>query len=163
MHVGKRAKNAKARSGPLLLTKPVGYGSGQAEQGYRPAVSLISASTHYKADKSSLRFEPGHLRGLSPAGRLDIDSQGLLILTQDGRIARQLIGEDSGIEKEYLVRVEGHISGNGLSLLHHGLILDGEPLQRAQVSWQNDDQLHFVLSEGKKRQIRRMCEQVGLR
>ncbi|HWK70448.1 pseudouridine synthase [Pollutimonas sp. M17] len=147
----------------ILLNKPVGYVSGQAEQGYRPAVSLISAATQYKADKSSLRFEPGHLRGLAPAGRLDIDSQGLLILTQDGRIARQLISDDSEIDKEYLVRVQGKIAGNGLAMLNHGLSLDGKPLKRAQVSWQNEDQLRFILQEGKKRQIRRMCEQVGLK
>src|SRR3546814_15729844 len=130
MHVGKRAKNAKARSGPLLLTKPVGYGSGQAEQGYRPAVSLISASTHYKADKSSLRFEPGHLRGLAPAGRLDIDSQGLLILTQDGRIARQLISDDSELDKENMVRVHGKNAGKGLAIHKHGLPMVGKHWRR---------------------------------
>ena len=147
----------------ILLNKPVGYVSGQAEQGYRPAVSLINASTRHRVDKSPLKFEPGHLRGLAPAGRLDIDSQGLLVLTQDGRIARQLINDDSEIEKEYLVRVQGKIAGNGLALLNFGLSLDGKQLRRAQVEWQNEDQLRFVLQEGKKRQIRRMCEQVGLK
>ncbi|MCC2595480.1 rRNA pseudouridine synthase [Pusillimonas sp. MFBS29] len=147
----------------ILLNKPVGYVSGQAEQGYRPAVSLISAATRYRVDKSPLKFEPGHLRGLAPAGRLDIDSQGLLVLTQDGRIARQLINEDSDIDKEYLVRVQGKIAGNGLAMLRHGLSLDGKPLRPAYVEWQNEDQLRFVLQEGKKRQIRRMCEQVGLK
>lgn len=110
-----------------------------------------------------MRFEPAQLRGLAPAGRLDIDSQGLLVLTQDGRVARQLIAEDSEIEKEYLVRVEGRIAANGLRLLNHGLSLDGKPLRPAHVSWQNEDQLRFVLREGKKRQIRRMCEMVGLK
>ncbi|WP_132585832.1 pseudouridine synthase [Paralcaligenes ureilyticus] len=147
----------------ILLNKPVGYVSGQAESGYRPAVSLIDARSRYKVDKSPLRFEPNHLRGLAPAGRLDIDSQGLLVLTQDGRIARQLISDDSDIDKEYLVRVQGRIAGNGLALLNHGLMLDGKPLQQAEVAWQNEDQLRFVLREGKKRQIRRMCEQVGLK
>ena len=147
----------------ILLNKPVGYVSGQAESGYRPAVSLIDARSHYSVDKSPLRFEPGQLRGLAPAGRLDIDSQGLLVLTQDGRIARQLISDDSDIDKEYLVRVQGRIAGNGLALLNHGLMLDGKPLQKAEVTWQNEDQLRFVLREGKKRQIRRMCEQVGLK
>jgi 23S rRNA pseudouridine2604 synthase len=109
-----------------------------------------------------MRFVPGHLRGLAPAGRLDIDSTGLLVFTQDGRIARTLIGEDSSIEKEYLVRVEGKLSDAGLKLLNHGLTLDGAPLKPARVSWQNEDQLRFVLREGKKRQIRRMCEAVGL-
>lgn len=147
----------------IILNKPVGYVSHQSEKGYRTAASLIEARTLFRGGRDGSAYDPRHLRGLAPAGRLDIDSQGLLILTQDGRVARQLIGEDSGIEKEYLVRVEGHITSNGLSLLNHGLLLDGVALRRAQVSWQNDDQLHFVLSEGKKRQIRRMCEQVGLR
>ena len=95
------------------------------------------------------------------AGRLDIDSQGLLVLTQDGRIAKQLIGEDSEVDKEYLVRVQGSLSDRGLELLNHGLSLDGKAL--GQVRWQNSDQLRFVLREGKKRQIRRMCELVGLK
>ena len=103
-----------------------------------------------------------HLRGLAPAGRLDIDSTGLLVFTQDGRIARQLIGEDSEVEKEYLVRVEGRLPAKGLALLNHGLSLDGEVLKPASVVWQNKDQLRFILREGKKRQIRRMCELVGL-
>jgi 23S rRNA pseudouridine2604 synthase len=94
---------------------------------------------------------------------LDIDSQGLLVLTQDGRIARQLIGEQSRMEKEYLVRVEGKLTDRGLALLNEGLSLDGTPLKRARVTWQNRDQLRFVLQEGKKRQIRRMCELVGLK
>ena len=97
------------------------------------------------------------------AGRLDIDSQGLLVLTQDGRIAKQLIGEDSEVDKEYLVRVQGSLSDRGLELLNHGLSLDGKALRPAQVRWQNSDQLRFVLREGKKRQIRRMCELVGLK
>ncbi len=84
------------------------------------------------------------------------------MLTQDGRVARQLIGEDSQIEKEYLVRVEGKLSEDGLRKLNHGLELDGVKLKPAKVSWQNEDQLRFVLREGRKRQIRRMCELVGL-
>lgn len=147
----------------ILLNKPVGYVSAQAEKGYRPAVSLVRADTHYRGDRSPLRLEPGQLRGLAPAGRLDIDSQGLLILTQDGRIARQLIGEDSEVEKEYLVRVQGRIATNGLALLNHGLELDGKPLRPAEVAWLNADQLRFILREGRKRQIRRMCEKVGLK
>lgn len=146
----------------ILLNKPVGYVSAQPEKGYRPAVSLINPESRFAGDKSLLRFSPVHLKGLAPAGRLDIDSQGLLVLTQDGRIAKTLIGDDSAVEKEYLVRVEGKLSDKNLALLKHGLSLDGEALKPAKVSWQNEDQLRFVLREGKKRQIRRMCEQVGL-
>jgi len=147
----------------ILLHKPVGYVSGQAEKGYRPAITLIRPDTRFVRDDSRLRFERSHLAGLAVAGRLDIDSQGLLVLTQDGRIAKQLIGEAHGVEKEYLVRVQGRLTPDGLALLNHGLSLDGKRLRPAQVQWQNDEQLRFVLHEGKKRQIRRMCELVGLK
>jgi 23S rRNA pseudouridine2604 synthase len=148
----------------VLLNKPIGFVSAQPEKNYRPAIALVSAETQYTdaRDRKQQRFDPRHLRGLAPAGRLDIDSTGLLILTQDGRIAKQLIGENSRVEKEYLVRVTGKINKDGLALLNHGLSLDGEALRPAEVSWQNKDQLRFVLRQGKKRQIRRMCEMVGL-
>ncbi|SOD40074.1 pseudouridine synthase [Nitrosovibrio sp. Nv4] len=146
----------------ILLNKPVGYVSGQPEPGYRPAISLINQTSCWHGNQTPQHFSPVHLKGLAPAGRLDIDSSGLLVLTQDGRIAKQLIGAESGIEKEYLVRVEGTLLKSGLRLLNHGLSLDGEVLKRAEVIWQNRDQLRFILREGKKRQIRRMCELVGL-
>ena len=146
----------------VLLNKPIGYVSGQPEPGYKPAVVLITPDTQWAEDDGAQRFHRSHLKGLAPAGRLDIDSTGLLVLTQDGRVARQLIGQDSEMEKEYLVRVQGKLAPRGLELLNHGLALDGAPLKRAKVDWQNRDQLRFVLREGKKRQIRRMCELVGL-
>ena len=141
--------------------------SGQAEDGYEPARVLVTPEHHWSGDASRIEFNRGHLRSLVPAGRLDIDSTGLLVLTQDGRVARHLIGEDSKVEKEYLVRVaplrEGSVHPDALRLLHHGLELDERPLKPAKVSWQNEDQLRFVLREGRKRQIRRMCELVGLK
>lgn len=147
----------------VLLNKPIGYVSGQPEPGYQPAIVLIKPENQFIPKLPGKRFQPAHLRNLAPAGRLDIDSQGLLVLTQDGRIAKQLIGADSSIEKEYLVRVEGALPPAKLALLNHGLSLDGQALKPAQVSWQNQDQLRFILQEGKKRQIRRMCELVNLR
>lgn len=155
------AQRQQGTRATILLNKPVGYVSAQAEPGYKPAVTLIRAETQYGVTPVQ-RFSPALLIGLAPAGRLDIDSQGLLVLTQDGRIAKQLIGQDSQIEKEYLVRVSGRLDGAGLKLLNHGLELDGSPLKPARVRWQNKDQLNFVLREGKKRQIRRMCDLVGL-
>lgn len=146
----------------ILLNKPAGYVSGQPEPGCKPAVTLIRPETQYRTPDTPA-FHPACLKGLAPAGRLDIDSTGLLILTQDGRVARQLIGENSMIDKEYLVRVAGHLDAGGLALLQHGLSLDDRKLKPAQVAWLNDDQLRFVLHEGRKRQIRRMCELVGLR
>ncbi len=146
----------------ILLNKPIGYVSGQPEPGYKPAAALIAPDSQWAEDRAALAFQRAHLKGLAPAGRLDIDSTGLLVLTQDGRIARQLIGQDSGMEKEYLVRVQGKLPAQGLALLNHGLSLDGEPLKPARVTWLNRDQLRFILTQGKKRQIRRMCELVGL-
>jgi 23S rRNA pseudouridine2604 synthase len=146
----------------ILLHKPIGYVSGQPEPGYQPAVTLIRRENRWQGSGGPA-FHPNHLKGLAPAGRLDIDSTGLLVLTQDGRIAKQLIGDDSDIEKEYLVRVQGQLSDQGLNLLNHGLELDQRQLRPAQVSWQNTDQLKFILKEGRKRQIRRMCELVGLK
>jgi len=155
------ARAAQARQATMLLHKPMGYVSGQAEDGHQPAVALISEHSQVAGDRQ--RFQRSHLRGLAPAGRLDIDSTGLLVLTQDGRVARQLIGDDSRVEKEYLVRVEGSADERALALLRHGLELDDKKLRPARVAWANPDQLAFVLTEGRKRQIRRMCELVGLR
>jgi 23S rRNA pseudouridine2604 synthase len=161
-----RARNAQAQLVTVLLHKPVGYVSGQAEDGHRPARVLVTPDRQWRDDRSGTRWQPQHLKSLVPAGRLDIDSVGLLVLTQDGRIARQLIGEDSAVEKEYLVRVAtrdgGPLPPEQLALLRHGLELDGEALRPAQVEWANVEQLRFVLREGKKRQIRRMCDAVGL-
>jgi 23S rRNA pseudouridine2604 synthase len=155
----------------ILIHKPVGYVSGQAEDGYQPAITLVTPDNRWEGDRSETRFSVAHLRQLAPAGRLDIDSTGLLVLTQDGRVAKQLIGGHSEVDKEYLVRVtygdietdvEQHFPAESLAQLRHGLELDGVPLKTAMVSWQNGEQLRFVLREGKKRQIRRMCELVGL-
>ncbi|MEN6586077.1 MAG: pseudouridine synthase [Sulfuricella sp.] len=161
--LGHGARTQQASRVTILLHKPVGYVSAQPEKGYQAAASLITRESRFKDDKAPQQFDPSQLFGLAPAGRLDIDSQGLLVLTQDGRIAKQLIGADSQIEKEYLVRVNGKLDEAGLKRLNHGLRLDGEALKPAKVTWQNADQLRFILKEGKKRQIRRMCELVGLR
>ncbi len=191
IEVDKLAQNKQAAQVTILLNKPIGYVSGQAEDGHEPAVVLVKAQNRWREDHAPQRFNGSQLRGLAPSGRLDIDSTGLLVLTQDGRVARQLIGEDSHMEKEYLVRVvylgtpaaagapsqlsrideDAPVSTNvqvvfppaKLALLRHGLSLDGQALKPAKVDWENPEQLRFVLTEGKKRQIRRMCEQVGLK
>jgi 23S rRNA pseudouridine2604 synthase len=174
-----QATSAQEERATFLLHKPVGYVSGLPEDGHEPAVVLLKAANRWKEDRGPRRFSPAQLKGLAPAGRLDIDSTGLLVLTQDGRVARTLIGDDSEVEKEYLVRVVWAPNGpqgagvveqdvqavfpaEQLQRLRHGLSLDDQPLQPAQVDWLNPEQLRFVLKEGKKRQIRRMCEAVGL-
>ena len=172
IEVDRAAQGQQRQQVTILLHKPMGYVSGQAEDGHTPAVALINPRTRWQGDASPVRFAPAQLKGLAPCGRLDIDSVGLLVLTQDGRVARQLIGEDSSVDKEYLVRVQyGDVAADvqaafpatQLARLRHGLSLDGQALKPAQVDWQNPEQLRFVLHEGKKRQIRRMCELVGLK
>lgn len=177
IQIQRRAHEAQAERVTFLLHKPVGYVSGQPEDGHESAATLLATASQWSGDRSGNRFHPSQLRGLAPAGRLDIDSTGLLVLTQDGRVARTLIGEDGDTDKEYLVRVhwlkgpDGTVTENiqsvfpqaSLRLLRHGLSLDDKPLRPAEVDWQNPEQLKFVLREGKKRQIRRMCEAVGLK
>jgi 23S rRNA pseudouridine2604 synthase len=208
IEVDKQAQGQQAKQVTVLINKPLGLVSGQAEDGHEPAITLVQPQNRWAEDNARFFFHPSQLKSLVPAGRLDIDSTGLLVLTQDGRVARQLIGEDSVMEKEYLVRVAytgvantaaatsaaatygGRPSGSGgkvtqlsriddddpitsdvqsvfpadqLARLRHGLSLDGQALKPAKVEWQNPEQLRFVLHEGKKRQIRRMCELVGLK
>ena len=213
IEVTQQAKGAQANQVTILLNKPIGIVSGQAEDGHQPAITLIQPHNRWVDDNARFFFNPRQLQSLVPAGRLDIDSTGLLVLTQDGRVARQLIGEDSGMEKEYLVRVvytgvanpaaatsaaatygarpvaraaqqqpspptqlsriddddpvstdvQSVFPADKLRLLRHGLSLDNQALKPAKVEWQNPEQLRFVLIEGKKRQIRRMCELVGLK
>ncbi|MFC5475202.1 pseudouridine synthase [Paraherbaspirillum soli] len=165
--VERQAAAEQSKRVTILINKPVGYVSGQAEDGYQPAIALVTAANRWAEDHAPQQFHPTQLRSLVAAGRLDIDSVGLLVLTQDGRVAKQLIGEDTSVEKEYLVRVSynkpGKLPDSDLRRLNHGLSLDGKALKPAKVRWQNDDQLSFILREGKKRQIRRMCELVGLK
>jgi 23S rRNA pseudouridine2604 synthase len=162
IEVDPAAKQHQSEQVTILLNKPIGYVSGQPEDGHQPAMVLIKPENRWPDDPSRTRFVPGHLRGLAPAGRLDIDSTGLIVFTQDGRVAKRLIGADSEVEKEYLVRVEGTLTDEQLNFLRHGMVMDGVELKPAQVSWANEDQLRFALREGRKRQIRRMCEMVGL-
>jgi 23S rRNA pseudouridine2604 synthase len=209
IEIDKQAQGQQAKQVTVLINKPLGLVSGQAEDGHEPAITLVQPQNRWTEDNARFFFHPSQLKSLVPAGRLDIDSTGLLVLTQDGRVARQLIGEDAVMEKEYLVRVmytgvlnaaaadsaaatyaaaprpaqPGQVTqlsriddddpvsqdvqsvfpADKLALLRHGLKLDGQALQAAKVEWQNPEQLRFVLLEGKKRQIRRMCEQVGLK
>ena len=145
----------------VILHKPVGYVSSQPEKNYLSALSLITADNFYSPNNEPMPKLP--IKGLAPAGRLDIDSTGLLLLTQNGVLAKKIIGEESLIKKEYLVRIQGKLDEQGLKLLNFGLSLDGKKLKPAIVTRQNEQQLKFILQEGKKRQIRRMCELVGVK
>ena len=142
----------------VIIHKPIGYVSAQAEKDYIPAIRLITPENHYGEHPPRDLI----LNGLAPAGRLDIDSTGLLILTQNGKMAKHLIAPDSDVEKEYLVKVRGSVTQQTLTQLCHGLELDGRKLKPANVTQVDHGQLKFILTEGRKRQIRRMCELVDL-
>lgn len=206
IEMDRAATGQQANQVTILFHKPLGVVSGQAEDGHEPAIQHIEPHNRWAQDNARFFFHPSQRKSLVPAGRLDIDSTGLLVLTQDGRVARQLIGQDAEMEKEYLVRVaytgvanpaaatsaaatypglparaktqqltriddddpvtsdvQSVFPAEQLQRLRHGLALDGQVLKPAQVEWQNPEQLRFVLTEGKKRQIRRMCELVGLK
>jgi len=92
------ARQRQERLITVLLNKPVGVVSGQPEKQYTAASSLINETNHYRRDPVRARVPPPHRAKFAPAGRLDIDSHGLLVLTEDGRVARQLISPSGGVE-----------------------------------------------------------------
>jgi 23S rRNA pseudouridine2604 synthase len=154
---------AQAARPTIILHKPIGIVSGQPEGAYHAAIELVTADRRWRDDPNTTAFAPRQRRDMAVAGRLDVDSTGLLILTANGTLARSIIDGSGGVEKEYLVRIEGRLSPNGLQRLRHGLELDGRQLRPAEVTWSGDQRLRFILREGRNRQIRRMCELVGIR
>ncbi len=157
------ASGVRSESVTILLNKPAGVDGETLSGAANPLLQLIRNATRWAEDGSAKTFNATHLRGLKPAGKLDAAASGLVVLTQEGSVARRVTGDETRAESEYLVRVDGELSPEGLALLGHGLELDAVKLKRAQVSWQSERQLRFVLHENRKRQIVRMCEQVGLR
>ncbi len=141
----------------ILINKPLGYVSAQAEGDYQPAIRLAKPKNFYGAQAPRIQYQ-----GFAPAGRLDIDSTGLLVLTQNGQLAKQIIAPDSNVEKEYIVFVKGELTAEKIKKLCYGLSLDGKKLKKANVTQDGKNKLRFILREGRKRQIRRMCEQVDL-
>ena len=163
VEIKEEASKHETESVTILLNKPLAEDSGQDEESAENALQMIRPENRWSEDESRLSFKATHLRGLAQAGKLDAESTGMLVFTQEGSVARRITGDETRLEKEYMVRVEGELSPAGMKLLNHGLALDEVKLKRAQVSWQNEQQLRFVLHESKKQQIQRMCELVGLR
>ena len=142
----------------VMINKPVGIVSSQPEAGQVPAVRLLTKDALW----GSAEVLPGPEHKLAPVGRLDMDSRGLLILSEDGVVAKAVIGPQSELEKEYLVRVNGEITREKIALLRHGLELDERKLRPADVTQIDERRLRFILREGRNRQIRRMCSLVRL-
>ncbi len=142
----------------VMLNKPIGVVSAQPEGAQIPAARLLTRANQAGAAAAV----PDRHASLAPLGRLDQDSRGLLLLSEDGVLAKAVIGPDSKLDKEYLVVVDGRINAEKLALLRHGLALDGRQLKPAKVERIEPQRLRFVLVEGRNRQIRRMCDAVGL-
>ena len=148
----------------VVIHKPAGIVSAQPEGGQIPAVRLLTKDNLWDQARGSGGARiPGRDSRLAPVGRLDQDSRGLLILSEDGVVAKAVIGPASTLEKEYRVFVIGEVTAAKLARLRHGLELDGRQLRPAEVEPIADQRLRFVLREGRNRQIRRMCELVDLK
>lgn len=147
------------RAFSIILHKPVGIVSAQPDPGQTPAARLLTRDAQW----GPIGPVPSKDASLPPLGRLDMDSRGLLILSEDGVLAKALIGPSSNLEKEYQVRVFGPLTEKKIALLRHGLSLDGRQLKPAKVVQVGEQRLQIVLKEGRNRQIRRMCELVEVR
>ena len=153
-----QAAVAIAEKFTAVLNKPVDYVSAQPEPGQTPAVRLLKTANAVDGTQG-----PAKDASLAPLGRLDQDSHGLLLLSEDGVLAKAIIGPQHALSKEYLVMVRGAITQGKLTLLRNGLSLDGRKLKPAKVTVEEGQTLRFILHEGRKRQIRRMCDLVGLK
>ena len=135
----------------LMLHKPVGYVTTLSDEQGRPSVADL------------IRDVPVRVW---PVGRLDQNSEGLLLLTNDGDVTHKLLHPGFQVEKEYRVWVTGNVA-RALPILRGPLELDGERLAPAQIDVVRDEgdkgQLTFVIHQGKKRQVRRMCAAGGLK
>ena len=134
----------------LMLNKPRGY---------------VTTLSDEKGRKTVIDLVAGCGTRVWPVGRLDMDSEGLLILTDDGALTHQLLHPSHEVDKEYLVWVAGNVN-KALPILSAPMTLDGERLAPAQVRRGRDSggvhQLSVTIHQGKNRQVRRMCAQAGL-
>lgn len=96
-----------------------------------------------------------------PVGRLDADTEGLLLLTNDGTMAHQLTHPSHGVDKEYLAHVQGRPKPSALRALRQGVALDDGVTAPAKVALVSPDVIRLTIHEGRNRQVRRMCEAIG--
>lgn len=152
----------------LLLHKPDGYEAGLDAGPARPATpasQLLLAANQFKDDRSGIRPLRKHFSAQTLATPLATLASGLVVFTQDWRVARKLSEDASVMEHEVIVEVTGALAPEGLQRLNrieHGFTFDGVLLPPAKVSWQNETRLRFALKGERPGQIAYMCESVGL-
>jgi 23S rRNA pseudouridine2604 synthase len=153
----------------LLLHKPAGYEAGLGGAADSKAVSaaqLLSAATQSPGDRSGIRPLKKHFSGSELVTPLATAASGLVVFTQDWRVARKLREDARVLEHEVLVEVTGEIKAGGLERLNridHGFTFKGTLLPPAKVSWQSEARLRFALKGEVPGQIAYMCESVGLK
>ena len=157
----------------LLLHKPAGFEAGlglpagqaahaSRSQGAPLAATLLTTAAHLAEDASGIRVLQRHFRQLECFTPLPTEASGLVVYTQDQRIARKLAEDIESLEQECIVEVKGDIAPHGLQRLCHGLTFNGRALPPIKVSWQNETKLRFALKGIRPGQIPAMCEAVGL-
>jgi 23S rRNA pseudouridine2604 synthase len=126
-------------------------------------IGCLSEETWVPPDHGNQRFLKRHLANLTVTSPMDVNAGGLVVLTQDFRVTRKLVGEEARVEQEYIVEVSGQIREGGLALLNHGLTFNNKPIAPMKVSWQNETRLRFALKDSKPGLITNMCKSVGLK
>ena len=145
----------------ILLHKPSGMNAGVGSRG-ASALDCLTQETLMAGMHGAPRFLKRHLARLTLATPLETDASGLLVYTQDFRVARKLIDDGERVEHEFVVDVAGAIQDGGLELLNHGLKFSGKPVNPMKVSWQSEGRLRFAAKGMQPGQIEHMCAAVGL-
>ena len=126
---------------------------------HKPA-GVVTTASDPQGRPTVLDLVPAEPR-VFPVGRLDLDTEGLLLLTNDGELTQRVTHPSHGVEKEYLAQVQGAASRQTLRALREGVELDDGPTAPAKVSQVSPGLLRITIHEGRNRQVRRMCEAVG--
>ena len=162
-HLGDRAD--LDRDAVLVDGRPLAPGGGRTYLMLNKPRGYVTTLSDEKGRKTVADLVAGSGARVWPVGRLDMDSEGLLLLTDDGALTQRLLHPSHQVEKEYLVWVAGNVQ-KALPILSAPMELDGEPLAPARVRRGRDSggvhQLSIVVCQGKNRQVRRMCAQAGL-
>ena len=147
----------------LLMNKPSGYTQGMAYGRVRSAHSLLNESTKAEIDTPMpLLVLPQHFKNLESFLPIPLPASGLIVYTQDKRIARKLSEDGMWLEQEIIVGVEGQIDEDGMDLMRAGLPMGKRTLPPCRVSWQNEGNLRFALKGIAPEEIDAMCAEVGL-
>ncbi|MFX3681207.1 MAG: pseudouridine synthase [Candidatus Hopanoidivoransaceae bacterium] len=139
---------------------PVGIRPGLVHYLLNKPTGVITTADDPQGRPTVVEIVPSEPR-VFPVGRLDADTEGLLLMTNDGDMTHRLTHPSFGVEKEYLASVEGTPSRGAIRQLREGVELDDGPTAKARVTAVDDSLLRITIHEGRNRQVRRMCEAVG--